>query len=331
MTDNIVVAKEPHPNSYALLFRNAFNPTPPFLVNPVARERIAMAIAAYMRTLVSDISPFDLGTMSLDEVQGQMIFQNNGCTGCHTNSSGIFSDGRLHNIGLPNHSRSVKTPTLRNMGLRKRFMHSGQFASIDECLDFYNQEIPGTNPNFPFNPPLSPTDKLKVKAFLENALTDPRVAMAQFPFDRPTLHSEISPFQSNIYGASTSGSGGQNPIMIGHSPENVGNADFKIGIGNALGGAQALLGFSFAAANPGTIVIGIPLHIDLTPGIFIGFETVNPLPGIGAGQGTATRHLPNFTSLPALAGTSFFGQWFVVDPAGPQGLVGSSGASFTIF
>ena len=318
-------------NRYRRLFTQAFGPTPVQIgMQPriITRERVAKALASYMRSLVSDQSPFDLGMMSQDAQDGQVIFQQNGCTGCHSISNGVLSNGIDFNINLPNHSRSVKTPTLRNMALRKRFMHSGQFSTLDEIMAFYNQEIPNTNPSFPFAPPLSQDDKDKVIAFFE-ALTDPRVENAQAPFDRPRLHSEDVPFGSNIYGASSSGSGGQHPIMIANSPANAGNVDFKIGIGNGLGSAAAVLGLSLARTAPGTISRGIPLHIDLSPGVLIQLTSLN-LDGLGAGNGVGTMRLPAFASA-ALVGTTLFAQWFVVDPAGPQGFVGTSGAEITVF
>ena len=74
-------------------------------------------------------------------------------------------------------------------------MHTGQFPSLAEAIVFYRNpaalpdvdSIPGGGPyNFGINQ-LSAAD---LQAFLQNALTDPRVAAERPPFDRPRLASE---------------------------------------------------------------------------------------------------------------------------------------------
>jgi len=107
---------------------------------------------------------------------------------------------------------SFKTPSLRNVGLRKAQMHVGWITDVQDAVDFYNAEtgntrhtqfienqsgIPTQNPgNFVDYSTLSffvpnPARQAMVIDFLENGLTDPRVAAEEFPFDRPVLGSEI--------------------------------------------------------------------------------------------------------------------------------------------
>jgi endonuclease/exonuclease/phosphatase family metal-dependent hydrolase len=107
---------------------------------------------------------------------------------------------------------SFKTPTLRNVGLRKALMHVGWITDTQDSIDFYNavsgntghtqftadqSGIPTANPgNFVDYSTLSffvpnPSLQLPVIDFFDNALTDPRVANESFPFDRPLLASEI--------------------------------------------------------------------------------------------------------------------------------------------
>jgi exonuclease III len=92
-------------------------------------------------------------------------------------------------------------------------MHVGWITDAQDAADFYNAEsgntrhtqftddqsgIPTQNPgNFVDYSTLSffvpsPARQAVVVDFLENGLTDPRVAAEEFPFDRPALGSEIA-------------------------------------------------------------------------------------------------------------------------------------------
>jgi len=92
-------------------------------------------------------------------------------------------------------------------------MHVGWITDAQDAADFYNAEsgntrhtqftedqsgIPTQNPgNFVDYSTLSffvpnPARQALVIEFLENGLTDPRVAAEEFPFDRPVLGSEIA-------------------------------------------------------------------------------------------------------------------------------------------
>jgi len=162
---------------YGALFAKAFG-------DPVVtRERIAMAIASYERTLVPDQSPFDLGTLSERQQRGFELFKEHGaCELCHPSASGLFSDGARRTISLPDHERAVKTPTLRNVGLRPRYMSSGQLTSLDQVVRHYQK--------LGFIHFDTPEDRAALLDFVANGLTDPRVARREAPFDRPTLRSE---------------------------------------------------------------------------------------------------------------------------------------------
>jgi cytochrome c peroxidase len=166
--------------TYGPLFQKAFGGS------EITRERIAMAIASYERTLIPDQTPFDLGTMSERQQLGFKLFKKHGaCEICHTSSNGLFSDGARRNITLAHHERPVKTPTLRNAGLRARFMSSGQFTTLDQVLRHYE--------NLDFIHFESAEERVALLDFVGNALTDPRVEKGEPPFDRPKLRSEVEP------------------------------------------------------------------------------------------------------------------------------------------
>jgi len=300
---------------YGGLFERAFGSS------EITRERIAMAIATYERTLVPDRTPFDLGTMTAEQQLGFQIFLTRAiCISCHVVTNSLFSDGGRHVINLPDHQRATKTPGLRNVGLQRRFMSSGQFASLDEVVDHY--ERIGFFPA----PGLKPDERRALIDFLANGLTDPRVLREEPPFDRPRLHSEIEPFGSNLYGEAWPGTGGFLPELIAGAPANVGNDGFKIGVGNSLGGATVLLVIGGARTRLGTTFRGVPLHVDLR-GAEVRAQTLS---GTGARRGVATFWLP-LPADPSLIGLRRFAQGFVLDPNALGGLAATRGAEFVVF
>jgi hypothetical protein len=86
-------------------------------------------------------------------------------------------------------------PTLRNVGLKETYMHTGQLPNLGVVLDFYaaiNGQVQFPNNRSPLLPiPLPPPVRPQIIDFMANGLTDPRVATETFPFDRPRLRSEI--------------------------------------------------------------------------------------------------------------------------------------------
>lgn len=196
---------------YPALFRNAFGEPE---ITPV---RIAFAIAAYQRTLVADQTPWDR-YMSGDETalsqqaaSGWQVFQRLRCVNCHepplfTNNDffniGLrlieFDTGRQQTTGDPEDAGEMRVPSLRNVGLRTRLMHTGEFGRLSEAITFYDtamalpgvDEIPGVG-TYVFD--LTGYDGYDLDTFLGTALVDPRVADETFPFDRPRLRSENEP------------------------------------------------------------------------------------------------------------------------------------------
>jgi cytochrome c peroxidase len=197
--------------SYPALFDAAFGDP---RISPV---RIAFALATYQRTLVADQTPWDRFVGGDDDAlsdlarYGWETLQGMRCTGCHTPP--LFTNNAFFNIGLrrseydrgrqrvtgkPEHAGEMKVPSLRNVALRSRFMHTGQFDSLNGAVNFYRSgpsggpdqdEIPGFGV---YNFALSAFSEAGIRTFLEEGLTDPRVRDEAFPFDRPTLRSERS-------------------------------------------------------------------------------------------------------------------------------------------
>lgn len=329
--------------------------------NGVTFERFAMALAEYMRTLVPDQAPIDTNTMTRQEVLGFRIFTNSQCDTCHSVSramtlrtatgtlgdpwDNVFSDGQAHDIfaGTPRSlGRRIKTPTLRNVGLRQRFFHDGRGRvvagvpqnSIPDIVDFYdidqNPASGGLGPPFELvgflSPNLTLSERAAVIAFLSNALTDPRVASELPPFDRPTLFSETVPFGSNLTNVSTPAAAGWDPVMLAEVPplvEKVGGPNWwKIGVGSrngATGGVMIPAGNKAALFLGGSDAGGAPFFL-------LGSSHLVSLPITP--QGFATAHQP-VVLVPGMIGTTSFLQWIVFDPSGDVGF--SESARFTPF
>ncbi len=337
----------------------AASPTYPDLFNAafgspdITAERIAFAIASYERILIPNQTPFDAfmagSTTALTPAQqaGLAVFNGPGrCNLCHSGPD--FSDHGFHNLGNrpiaedagrqdvtgdPADAGRFKTAPLRNVGLRNRFMHNGGLPNLTLLVNFYN----GGGGLFPANKDplliplgLSPLQRSQLVDFLQNGLTDPRVAGALPPFDRPTLHSEVVPPNPILFGGSSVGSGGLTPQMIAVSPPHINAVDWKMGIGSALGGAQAYLALAFSPAPAGLVLAGIPINISLDPtSLVVAPVALEGTPGV-SGAGYASVQVP-IADNPALAGLELFLQWFVVDPTATGGAAASQGTRLTFF
>jgi cytochrome c peroxidase len=196
--------------SYPDLFAAAFGDA------AITAERIAFAIATYERTLVPNQTPWDRfianvpGAMTPNQVAGWNFFRGSQCSACHVPP--MFTGNGFRNIGLRPIAEDIgrqavtgnaadrgrfKVPSLRNTGLKAGYMHNGQLESIDEVLDFYqgiNGQVQFPNNQDPLIAQINipPQVRPQLVDFLVNGLTDPRVANEEFPFDRPTLHSEVT-------------------------------------------------------------------------------------------------------------------------------------------
>lgn len=330
--------------TYPDLFQAAFG------TSDITPARIAFAIATYQRTLRPDQTPYDqfvagnTAALTPQQANGLNVFMGPGrCVLCHT--TGLFADDQFHNLGLRPiaadngrqgvtgqaiHAGQFKTPSLRNVGLRNTFMHTGQFTTLQQVFGFYLQ---GGGPNLqnkdpllvPLNvPPQAANDLIN---FLTNGLTDPRVAAGLPPFDRPTLRSQLLPNQGTQYGLPTIGSGTQFPLLLSQVPANIGNIDFKLGVHNALGGSLSTFVLSTAPGN--SVLSGINVNVALNGGELLVPWVLSGPPGVsGAGYGTLRLGVPNISGL---AGFTLYGQWFVWDGGAPNGASATRGTRLDLF
>ena len=298
----------------------------------VSARRIAMAIATYERTLVPDQTPWDRyvagekGAMTPDQILGWQTFIGNACVVCHAPPE--FTDFNFHSVGVRPDDEDpglagitglefdtglFKTPSLRNVGLKTSFFHTGGVRTMGAVFTVYAAETdPQANPNRSLFLPivLTTRDQSRIRNFIETALTDPRAANEEFPFDRPTLYEEWAPTdwpEGNpaVLAGGTSGSGGVIPRVIANIPPNIGNAEFRIGLDRALPGAATMVAISGSPPVNGVVAP------DELAGPFI-------TQGDAPGEGYATFLYP-LPADPAREGESIYLQWRVEDPAAANG------------
>ncbi|MEE9359550.1 MAG: cytochrome c peroxidase [Hyphomicrobium sp.] len=188
---------------YPALFEAAFGD------DGITSERIARALAQFVRSMASYQSKYDEGRAMVNrrsdpfpnfteqENRGKVLFVSPppmggfGCFACHqgegfiaqravtngldANTAGDRGYGAIS--GFANDEGTFKTPSLRNVALRAPYMHDGRFATLHDVIDHYSD---GVQPSPNVGPPLlrrggqirmSVQDKTAVKAFLET-LTD---------------------------------------------------------------------------------------------------------------------------------------------------------------
>ncbi len=318
--------------TYPQLFQEAYGSP---LVSPA---RIIMAIATYERTLWSGQTPYDSlngglpVTLTPQEAQGRVLFTTLPCGLCH--GSALTADNLFHYTGVvpatqdsgrmaithvPADLGAFRTPNLRNVALRKSFMHDGRFHTLREVVDFYNRGGDFPAPNNPLRPLNLNNNQLNaLVAFMTRAFTDPRVASGSAPFDRPTLYSEgtLVPQSS---GLGVAGSGSNVPQAVAFEPPLAGNPSFTMGVYSALGGANATLVVDEHAPDASAL-----------PATASFAKVVTSLAGSGngAGFGSATLSIPDDA---ALYGKTLYARWYVQDPAAANGLATTPLVQFQVF
>lgn len=174
----------------------------------VTSHRISLALAQFVRSIVSTRSKFDQGVASnfsnftAQENLGRQIFNgqvgNATCTACHgtdnfvpgpnINNNGLenpYVDKGLGRVtGRPQDEGLFKVPSLRNIALTAPYMHDGRFATLEEVVEFYNSGVvnhPNLSPPLrlpggqPLRLNLTAAQKAALVAFLRT-LTDPNLA-----------------------------------------------------------------------------------------------------------------------------------------------------------
>lgn len=156
---------------YPALFQNAFGST------QVTSERIAKALAQFLRSIVTTQAKYDLvkqgqTQFTPDEAAGENLFLNAGnitCASCHTPPMFITSSPAAR-FGLAdaadqgiNGSRNFKSSSLRNIANTAPYFHNGSIATLQNMLSGTNGAIPQHT--------VAPQDRQRLLAFMQT-LTD---------------------------------------------------------------------------------------------------------------------------------------------------------------
>ena len=157
---------------------------------PIDVDTIALALAAFERTLEPGIAPFDRWIMGDEKAipdsakRGFMLFAGKaGCSACH--NGWRFTDDQFHDIGTtttdqgrgketkdPALNFAFKTPTLRSVALRAPYMHNASIATLADVVRHYEKGGIDRPSRSPMLVPIQLTEqeRLDLVAFME-ALT----------------------------------------------------------------------------------------------------------------------------------------------------------------
>lgn len=169
------------------LYHEMFEAAFPGDADPIRDENMALALAAFQRTLTTPGSPLDLwlagdeGAMSAQQKRGMAAFVERGCVACHGGPA--LTDSFFHTIQVPGSTdlgrylvtgeeydrHAFKTPTLRNVALTYPYFNNGNVATLEEAIRVMAQEMLGLD--------LPDDEVADMEAFLE-ALTG---QIPQFP------------------------------------------------------------------------------------------------------------------------------------------------------
>ncbi|HET6150759.1 MAG TPA: cytochrome c peroxidase [Polyangia bacterium] len=137
---------------YKPLFSAAFGDT------NVTKEKVAIAIADFERTIVSTDAPFDRwlagekAAIPTSAKRGFALFNGKAdCAKCH--AGWRFTDDSFHDIGalgddvgratllpgLESMDHAFKTPTLRDVALRAPYMHDGSEGTLEQVIELYDK------------------------------------------------------------------------------------------------------------------------------------------------------------------------------------------------
>lgn len=141
-------------SEYPNLFKRAFD------VDNITYNDVEKALAQFLRTLNSGNAKFDKVLRKEAEFTNQenlgfeLFFSEKGdCFHCH--ATAFFSDNQLHNNALdsnpdPGHFEitgdpldygKYKSPTLRNIEYTAPYMHNGEYASLEDVVNFYSEGL----------------------------------------------------------------------------------------------------------------------------------------------------------------------------------------------
>ncbi len=150
-----VIAKIKEDSAYKILFHKAFGD------ENITSDRIYGSIAQYQYTLISANSKYDKvkrdegEAFSESEARGYQVFQLK-CASCH--STELFTDQSFRNVGFPSNPSieeagrarvtgitadlmRFRVPSLRNVEYTAPYGSFGQFATLRDVLDYFDNGV----------------------------------------------------------------------------------------------------------------------------------------------------------------------------------------------
>jgi cytochrome c peroxidase len=191
---------------YAPMFNAAFG------TEKVTMKRISMAVAQFVRTLVSANSKFDRymqgeEQLTASELNGFVLFtteEGADCFHCHGGfGNPLFTTNLFYNNGKdtvfpglddrfaitgdPMDKGAYKATTLRNIELTGPYMHDGRFKTLEDVVDFYAHGLlwsPYIDPLMHHiangGTQLTPTEKTDLIAFIRTLRDDEFLVNPEF-------------------------------------------------------------------------------------------------------------------------------------------------------
>jgi cytochrome c peroxidase len=154
---------------------------------PIDVDAIALAVAAFERTLEPGIAPFDRWIAGNEKAipesakRGFALFTGKaGCVGCH--NGWRFTDDQFHDIGTTTTDQgrgkeikdaslnfAFKTPTLRSVAQRPPYMHNASIATLADVVRHYEKGGIDRPSRSPMLQPIQLTEpeRLDLVAFME--------------------------------------------------------------------------------------------------------------------------------------------------------------------
>lgn len=198
-----------HPR-YPALFAEAYGSDSIYL------DVVARALAQFVRSLISANSKYDRvmagkARFTPTERKGWKLFNapQIACFHCHVPP--LFTDNVMHNTGVDTgfgqvlhqghyavsgdsaHLGHFLTPTLRNVALRKRYLHDGRFDSLRQVVAFYNNKVKKNPWLDPVMVKASGQTNLKLSPEEVNALTAFLGTLTDTPFTQNPRFSDPQP------------------------------------------------------------------------------------------------------------------------------------------
>lgn len=151
---DVLLARLAKDAGWGARFERAFGGAP-------TRERLASALASFVRTLWHGDTPVDrfqagdAAALTEEERTGLWVYESKGgCWRCHSGPN--FTDESFHATGIgvkdgvaeagraaitkdPKDQGKFKTPTLRGIALSAPYMHDGSVATLKDVVEFYRR------------------------------------------------------------------------------------------------------------------------------------------------------------------------------------------------